>query len=29
MVSTEQEHLRRIFGDEYEQYCGETPRYLM
>jgi protein-S-isoprenylcysteine O-methyltransferase Ste14 len=28
MVLTEEEHLRNIFGDEYHQYCQETPRYL-
>lgn len=28
MVLTEEEHLATIFGDEYEQYCGEVPRYL-
>ena len=28
MVLTEEEHLRRTFGEEYECYCAETPRYL-
>ena len=27
MVTTEETHLRRVFGEEYEQYCKETPRY--
>jgi protein-S-isoprenylcysteine O-methyltransferase Ste14 len=29
MVTTEEEHLRRIFGMEYDQYRQETPRYLI
>ncbi len=28
MVITEEEHLHRIFGDEYRQYCKRVPRYL-
>ena len=28
MVVTEEEHLRRTFGEEYECYCDMTPRYL-
>ncbi|MCK4548398.1 MAG: isoprenylcysteine carboxylmethyltransferase family protein [Candidatus Eisenbacteria sp.] len=28
MVRTEEEHLGRIFGSEYEDYCVEVPRYL-
>jgi protein-S-isoprenylcysteine O-methyltransferase Ste14 len=28
MVMTEEEHLLRIFGDEYEAYCAHVPRYL-
>jgi protein-S-isoprenylcysteine O-methyltransferase Ste14 len=28
MVTTEETHLRRVFGEEYEQYCEETPRYI-
>jgi protein-S-isoprenylcysteine O-methyltransferase Ste14 len=27
MVRTEEEHLLRIFGDEYREYCEETGRY--
>ena len=29
MVITEEEHLLRIFGEEYEEYCSEVPRYLL
>jgi protein-S-isoprenylcysteine O-methyltransferase Ste14 len=29
MVITEEEHLRRVFGDEYEAYCLKVPRYLL
>jgi protein-S-isoprenylcysteine O-methyltransferase Ste14 len=29
MVITEEEHLRDTFGEEYEQYCKHTPRYLL
>ena len=29
MVTTEEEHLRRVFGEEYEEYCRRTPRYLL
>lgn len=28
MVITEEEHLAKVFGDIYEQYCSEVPRYL-
>jgi protein-S-isoprenylcysteine O-methyltransferase Ste14 len=28
MVRTEEEHLARIYGSEYEDYCKEVPRYL-
>lgn len=28
MVANEETHLRRVFGDEYDQYCKRTPRYL-
>ena len=28
MVITEEEHLYRIFGEEYQKYCSEVPRYL-
>jgi protein-S-isoprenylcysteine O-methyltransferase Ste14 len=28
MVKTEEEHLARIFGKDYERYCAEVPRYL-
>ena len=28
MVLTEEEHLLRVFGDEYRKYCSEVPRYL-
>lgn len=28
MVRTEEEHLRRVFGDAYREYCARTPRYL-
>lgn len=28
MVLTEEEHLGRRFGSEYERYCREVPRYL-
>jgi len=28
MVITEEEHLSRIFEDEYQKYCSEVPRYL-
>jgi protein-S-isoprenylcysteine O-methyltransferase Ste14 len=29
MVTTEEEHLHRVFGTEYEQYCSKVPRYLL
>lgn len=29
MVITEEEHLRAKFGEEYERYCEQTPRYLL
>ena len=28
MVFTEEEHLRAVFGREYERYCERVPRYL-
>ncbi len=28
MVLSEEEHLARIHGDQYEQYCRHVPRYL-
>jgi protein-S-isoprenylcysteine O-methyltransferase Ste14 len=28
MVFTEEEHLRAVFGQEYELYCERVPRYL-
>lgn len=28
MVRTEEEHLRRVYGEAYERYCARTPRYL-
>jgi len=28
MVSAEEEHLRRVFGQDYQDYCAGTPRYL-
>lgn len=28
MVLTEEEHLRRIFGEAFTDYCQRTPRYL-
>jgi len=27
-VRTEEEHLLRLFGEDYECYCSETPRYV-
>ena len=27
MVLTEEEHLKNIFGEEYQQYCRRVPRY--
>ena len=29
MVTTEETHLQRVFGDEYNRYVRETPRYLV
>jgi len=29
MITSEEEHLRGVFGEEYEQYCRDTPRYLL
>jgi protein-S-isoprenylcysteine O-methyltransferase Ste14 len=29
MVSNEEIHLRRVFGEEYDRYCEKTPRYLI
>jgi protein-S-isoprenylcysteine O-methyltransferase Ste14 len=28
MVITEEEHLRKVYGEAYETYCSEVPRYL-
>ena len=28
MVKGEEEHLEKVFGDEYRDYCKRTPRYL-
>jgi protein-S-isoprenylcysteine O-methyltransferase Ste14 len=28
MVITEEEHLHRVFGEEYARYCERVPRYL-
>ncbi len=28
MVLTEEEHLRRTYGEKYEAYCRQVPRYL-
>jgi len=28
MVMGEEEHLQKVFGDEYRAYCARTPRYL-
>jgi protein-S-isoprenylcysteine O-methyltransferase Ste14 len=28
MVLTEERHLRRTFGEDYEDYCQRTPRYV-
>jgi protein-S-isoprenylcysteine O-methyltransferase Ste14 len=28
MVGTEEEHLSRLFGEEYRRYCERTPRYI-
>jgi protein-S-isoprenylcysteine O-methyltransferase Ste14 len=28
MIRTEEEHLRRAFGEEYEQYCRRVPRFV-
>jgi protein-S-isoprenylcysteine O-methyltransferase Ste14 len=29
MILTEEEYLRRKYGDEYIRYCEEVPRYLL
>jgi protein-S-isoprenylcysteine O-methyltransferase Ste14 len=29
MIASEEEHLRRVFGDEYVGYCSEVPRYVI
>ena len=29
MILTEEEHLLQVFGEEYERYCAEVPRYLI
>lgn len=28
MILAEEDHLRRVFGDDYEDYCAKIPRYL-
>lgn len=28
MVITEEEHLLAVFGEEYERYCDQVPRYI-
>ena len=28
MIRSEEEHLRDVFGEEYEGYCERTPRYV-
>lgn len=28
MVRTEEEHLRKAYGEAYESYCARTPRYV-
>jgi len=28
MILSEEEHLRDVFGEEYERYCERVPRYL-
>jgi protein-S-isoprenylcysteine O-methyltransferase Ste14 len=27
MVMTEEEHLRKLIAEEYEEYCEKVPRY--
>jgi protein-S-isoprenylcysteine O-methyltransferase Ste14 len=29
MILTEEEHLGQVFGERYQQYCEEVPRYLI
>jgi protein-S-isoprenylcysteine O-methyltransferase Ste14 len=29
MIITEEEHLSRIFGEEYQAYCSDVPRYVV
>ncbi len=29
MIVTEEEHLGRVFGEEYRRYCERVPRYLL
>ncbi len=29
MILTEEEHLERVFGEAYRQFCEEVPRYLI
>jgi protein-S-isoprenylcysteine O-methyltransferase Ste14 len=29
MITSEEDHLRGVFGTEYDAYCQETPRYLL
>lgn len=28
MVLTEEEHLQRVYGEEYQEYCKRVPRYI-
>jgi protein-S-isoprenylcysteine O-methyltransferase Ste14 len=28
MILAEEEHLHKIYGEEYERYCKQVPRYL-
>jgi len=28
MILTEEEHLRRVYSEDYEEYCKQVPRYL-
>jgi protein-S-isoprenylcysteine O-methyltransferase Ste14 len=29
MITTEEEHLQEVFGDEFISYCEQVPRYLL
>lgn len=29
MIRVEEEHLHRVFGEAYERYCHDTPRYIL